>query len=286
MKAVWSLWTKPITRGCHIGWQSKLHHLLSWVLSVETAKKHYPRTALYTDTEGADMLINGIGLEFQHVSTELNLLNNRDPDWWALGKIYTYSFQSEPFVHIDSDAYLVNPLPSRLTSADLFVQNPEYFYYGSSFYRPEKFEYIIHSVNGWLPEEFEKSIPSGGIHRSVCCGLLGGKRIDFITYYAEQVIKLLEHPENQKAWKMLDNKIGDNIIFEQYFLSACVAFHANNKKSPYSGIELHYLFNSEEAAHKEAAKAGYTHLLAGAKRNPHVLESLEKKVKIEYPHYY
>lgn len=69
MRAVWSLWTKPFREGRGRPWFSEKHHLLGWVLSVETASKHYSKTSLFTDDKGARMLVDSIGLEFDHVST-------------------------------------------------------------------------------------------------------------------------------------------------------------------------------------------------------------------------
>jgi len=71
------------------------------------------------------MLVDGIGLEFDRVSTSLNALDAHDPGWWALGKLYTYRAQREPFVHLDNDVFLWRPLPERLASAPLLAQNPE-----------------------------------------------------------------------------------------------------------------------------------------------------------------
>ena len=108
-------------------WRSQAHHLFSWVLSLETVRKHFPRTAVFTDDEGARLLIDQLGLEFDEVSTELNALDQHDADWWALGKVWTYRAQSEPFIHFDSDVFLWNALPDLLTSASVIAQNPDVF---------------------------------------------------------------------------------------------------------------------------------------------------------------
>jgi hypothetical protein len=79
---------------------------------------------LVTDDAGARMLVDGLGLQFTRVSTELNALAKHDPDWWNLGKIHAYHLQMEPFVHIDSDVFLWKRLPPRLEHADVFAQNP------------------------------------------------------------------------------------------------------------------------------------------------------------------
>lgn len=269
-----------------MAWINERHHLLSWVLSVETARRHYPHTSLFTDDKGAEMLIDAVGLQFEHVSTELNVLDRHDPDWWALGKVYTYSLQSEPFVHIDSDVFLWNPLPARLESAAVFTQNPEYISYGSSYYRSENFEFAINAVNGWMPEELDSYFPFGGVLKACCCGILGGNRIDFIKYYANLAIKLLEDPRNQPAWILLADKIGDNVIFEQYLLSACIKYHKGREGSPYKDIDIQYLFESAGEACTNAEKAGYTHMVSIIKKNRALMESLEKRVQRDYPEYY
>jgi hypothetical protein len=58
MKAVWSFWSKPFAAHRHAMWPSEKHHLCSWVLSVETARQHYPDTWLVTDNAGARMLMD------------------------------------------------------------------------------------------------------------------------------------------------------------------------------------------------------------------------------------
>ena len=285
MRSIWSLWTKPLKVG-RSNWSSELHHLLAWVLSVETARKHYPHTSLFTDDFGAEMLIEGVGLEFEHVSTALNALDRHDPSWWAIGKMYTYRSQSEPFVHIDSDVFLWNSLPVKLESADLLVQNPEYFTAENIYFRPEQFESPIHNINGWIPEEFDCYMPVGGIYKFVNCGILGGKRVDFISYYADLGITLMEHPRNQAAWSFLEDQAETNVIFEQYLLAACIEYHKNKQGSPYKGINCECLFESQMDAYNRATQVGYTHLLAGAKREPIILERLERRVKQDYPEYY
>ena len=86
MHAVWSLWTKPLGRYGSV-WPSLVHYLFSWVLSVELARQHFSKTLLVTDDAGASLLLDGIGLQFDQVSLELNSLNvtGQTPESkWAL----------------------------------------------------------------------------------------------------------------------------------------------------------------------------------------------------------
>lgn len=289
MRAVWSFWTKPFRARRHTAWPTRAHHLFSWVLSVQTARKHFPRTALFTDDEGARVLVDRLGLEFDEVSTELNALAGHDPDWWALGKVWTYRAQTEPFIHLDSDVFLWKPLPRALASAPVFAQCPEVFVPGFSYYEPETLELAV-SEGGqvWLPVEWVWYRSVGVEQRAASCGIFGGNRVDFIRHYSDQAIRLIEHPDNRAGWSRMEGKIRHNILFEQYFLAACVEYHRSRAASPYRGIEIKYLFDSMDHAFDpdEAVRLGYTHLIATAKKNPEMARHLERRVERDYPDYY
>lgn len=235
------------------------------------------------------MLVEGIGLDFDHVSTDLNGLENADPGWWALGKIWTYASQKEPFVHIDSDVFLWKPLPEMMVQADILVQNPEHFNRGALFYQPEVLEAAIHGVpDGWMPEEWEWYRSNGAVQQGECCGVFGGKRVDFINHYARQALKLLDHPANQAALRAMGDKSEHMVLIEQFFLSACIKYHQQREDSPHRGLTVAYLFSSMDEAFNavNASRLGFTHLLGGAKRNQHVIKKLERRVKTDYPSQY
>ena len=289
MKVVWSFWTKPVRAHCRSAWLSERHHLCAWILSVETAREHYPETCLYTDDAGAKLLIDGLGLEFEHISTGLNVIEGHDPGWWAIGKLYTYRLQTDPFVHLDNDVFLWKPLPKRIELAPVFAQNPEYFVAGASYYQPQAFELVLkHLTDGWIPREWAWYRSAGQLQKAECCGVFGGNRIDLIKYYANLAIRLIEHPANQRGWGLLDDKIGHNILFEQYLLSACIEYHRNKPDSPYQDIDIQYLFKSSDDAFnpENAAQVGFTHLIADAKRNVIVADRVEKRVQGDYPEHY
>lgn len=285
MKAVWSFWSKPFFSGRKAFWASELHHWLAWVLSLETARRHYPETVLYTDSRGAEILIDRLGLHFDAVSTALDALDDSPADWWALGKIHAYSQQKEPFVHIDSDVFLWKRLPESLESADVFAQNPEPFTVGSSCYRPERIEAALLERNGWLPEEWLWYRQSQHRQRGECCGIFGGSNTAFIRHYAEQAMQLAQAPQNTEGWTQLGDKSGHMIVLEQYLLAACVDFHRMRRTSSVGTEAIRYLFGSLDEAFdpRAATAAGYTHLLADAKKNPTIAANLEKRVEREFP---
>jgi hypothetical protein len=274
MRAVWSFWTTPhkVGRGWH--WATEKHHLFSWVLSVELARRHYPDTSLYTDDDGARLLVDGMGLPFEHVCVELNALDRHDPDWWMLGKLLTYQSQVDPFLHIDADVYLWSPLPDRVVSAPVFAQNPEQID-GASCYDVEVCESIIRQHgNGEIPREWQWYREHSPVLQAACCGILGANDHVFIRHYAGTVIELLQNPRNRAAFSKLPDRRIYNPLFEQFVLCACAA---------YRGITIEYLFDSWDDACSRAFKAGYTHLIGGAKSNLDVANRLEQRIASEYP---
>ena len=87
----------------------------------------------------------------------------------------------------------------------------------------------------------------------------------------------------------LGSPIGDNILMEQYpLLAACLQFHQQHPQSAYRALDVGYLFDSTDDAFDEsvAARAGYTHLIGGAKSNPVLLDRLAARVQRDYPEYY
>ena len=280
--AVWSLWTAPLTGGSHPGWGTPRHHLLSWVLSVRLARPLFGRLVLVTDSRGAALLRDGLGLPFDEVSTALDALHGLDPDWWAVAKLHACAMQETPFVHLDSDVYLWRPLPERLLAAPVFAEHPETGELGASCYRPEEVEAALRRSGGWLPEELAAWMPHGGRLTAPNCGVLGGTAVGFLRHFAAQALRLVGHPDNQAAWRSRP-VAGDAIVVEQLLLAACVAYHAARPGSPHAGVRLDYLFESGAAAWREAEAAGYTHLVAGAKRDPEILARLDRVVARDWP---
>lgn len=274
MRAVWSFWSRPFARRRAGSWGTERNHLLAWILSVETARRHYGRTALVTDSEGARMLVDGLGLEFDSVSTALDAAAGHDPAWWALGKLFAYRDQREPFVHLDTDVFLWKRLPARLEEAPVFAQNPEEVHPERFPYRTELLDAALGETGGWLPEEWRGYRGPG--RTAACCGIVGGRDVDFLRHYAGRAILMVEDPRNRAGLARLADLDQHMVSLEQYLLAACAAHHR---------VRLEYLFPSWEAAMDErnAAAAGFTHLMCDAKRDPGIAARVERRVSAEHP---
>jgi hypothetical protein len=288
VKAVWSFWSKPFEVHRQFSWPSKRHHLFAWVLSVELARRHYPDTWLITDDAGARLLVDRLGLPFTHISTDLNALAQHNPDWWALGKLYAYRMQTEPFVHIDSDVFLWKPLQERLKRADVFAQNPEPISPSTSYYQSERLERALRgTIGGWLPDEWYWYRRARD-HRAECCGIFGGNRIDFINRFACAALRVIEDPTNRPALALLHDKRTLMLVIEQYLLSAFAEYHKVAAALPAGTIQIEHLFQTMADVWNPscAAQAGFTHLMADTKQNLLLAARLENRVRCDYPQYY
>jgi hypothetical protein len=274
VRAVWSFWSKPYLAQRSSTWATPAQHWLSWILSLETARRHLPDTALYTDSAGANLLVDRLGLEFREVSTALDDLADQDPGWWALGKLRAYELQTAPFAHIDSDVFLWKALPDRMLRADVFAQNPEYV---EHYYHPQCLEDSLAAGKGtWLPIEWRWFREQGPGQYAPCCGIVGGRNVAFLRDYARKAIKMVEHRSNRRALGRFEDKPGHMILIEQYFLSACLGYRRESAE---------YLFESWDQATNpfHAAQLGFTHLIGSAKKDEWIARRVEARVKKEYP---
>jgi hypothetical protein len=284
MRAVWSFWSHPYQLRSGRTWYSPLHHLLAWGLSFRAAQRHYPETVLITDTPGKKLLAENLGLPFTYVSTELDRLADADPNWWALGKLVAYSLQDEPFVHLDTDVFLWQPLPPRLVSAPVFAQCPEYFPHHAR--RSAAIENSFAAANLPLPPEWEWTVSRGDAFiREENCGILGGARPDFLRYYARRAMDLILDSKYAAVWSGCEKS---NMVLEQFLLSACADFHRIHPDSPFRGVAVRYLFSSwDEAADPDSsARAGFTHLLGDSKSHGTVARRIEERMRREDVDFY
>jgi hypothetical protein len=289
MRAVWSLWSKPFAAATAHGWHRPEHHLLAWGLSLLLARRHYPETALVTDSAGKALLVDTLGLSFTSVSTELDCLRDADPDLWALGKLVAYSIQDEPFIHLDTDVFLWRALPARLTSAPVLAQHREQFDTDSGGGDPRVIEDAFAHAGLELPVEWEWARSRWG--KTVFeanCGIAGGTDVEFLRYYARLALDLVMSPLHAPAWAVCGGREPLNMMIEQFMLSACLDFHRSHPDSPFRGVNARYLFPSPHAAFdsRYAARLGFTHLLGDAKRHPGVARRLEDRVRAEDERFY
>ena len=87
-------------------YKTNLYHML---ISLFSAKKLYGRVELYTDTKTFDEIEK---LEFPY--DEIHIIEEFDRDYnkneFSIPKLITYTLQNEPYIHIDTDTFLLKKL--------------------------------------------------------------------------------------------------------------------------------------------------------------------------------
>lgn len=195
---------------------------------------------------------------------------------WVQGKLLTYAQQQEPFVHIDSDVYLFNPLPERITSAGVLAQNPEPVDRFSPWYAAEPCAIAVRTHgDGCIPAEWTRYQTSAQEQHAACCGVFGGHRLDFIRDYSSTVLQLLQR--NRHAFDYMSDKREFNPFFEQYLLVAWAKYHR---------VKIEYLFDFRDDAISGAPAAGFTHLMGAAKHDPKLAARVEQRVAKEWSEAY
>ena len=289
MKIVQSYWSKPgqaITKADYAkvnqcGWIDKRYHYFSWALSSLLMRKYYDRVELVTDAAGYDMLIEKMKLPFTGVSVVLDELNDYHADLFALGKIYAYSIQEEPFLHVDADVFIGKKFSADLENAELACQSPEVGILFDELYGErwtainEHFEYY--------PEVLDRSIERNKRITGLNAGVLGGNDISFFKEFASLAFEFIERNVHGlsriNVWKA-------NVIFEQ-FLCKALAEEKNMKIRFYSeGIEYSPFINQITDMVGMPSRTKYVHLYSGYKKFPHSVNCLEYNLRTGFPDFY
>ena len=287
MKIVQSLWSKPTQVGLRqgeipasaCGWPDKKYNYLSWILSVYQFKIFYEEVELVTDTCGYELLIDKLQLPYSRVHVVLDELNNYPADLWAIGKIYAYSLQEEPFIHADGDVFIWARFEESLERSALLCQCKE----EGEFYNKTYWETLLTLAENldYFPSFLNKGVSGNRSIRSVNAGIFGGSDTAFIRRYCEVAFDFVNR--NQKYLRKIQLN-SFNMIFEQFLFRAL----CEDQK-----VELNYLNPTVNLLRGYFAeytgipsKIKYMHPYGLFKRNSYVAEWLEYKVLTEYPDQY
>jgi hypothetical protein len=273
MHVIWSF-RSPKQRPA--GWVEERHHLFAWTLSVMTAHEQYGATALLTDTRGSEVLIEGLGLPFDDVSTELDDLPAAAPE-----RLHAYRLQTGPFIHLDPDVFLWRPLPDTVSGAPVFAQNPGPFVFGSAGGdRLGDLDRALQEQGGWRPAWWVWVLENRP-ESTINCALVGANRVDFMQEFAGEAVRFFEEEASAAAWQAIHLWSDEAAELEQYLLAAYLAY-ARQTAPPSSAPEVAYLFDSLPAAAASVAE-GYTRLGPVGRQDRYLLERLEKRVACDHP---
>ena len=278
MKAIMSLWSVPIFSGKTNPWFSSKDMWNSWILSSHLAKQHYNELELITDDYGKSILIDKLNLPFTNVSTELQKYNDFKYVIWSFGKTIAYSLQTSPFIHLDFDVYLWQPLPERLHSANIVAQNPEWVLPKDENF-PYKVPQFFENVK-WVTPTM-RIFDHLDLFQVPCCGIFGGTNLDIIQDYCRQAKLIVTHSDNAAAMKMEWFSTGFSCMCEQYLIGAVLESYS---------LKPEYLFTVDQDIQQVyrpnfSPYAKFTHLV-GSKNKTESSEVLNNYVKEKYPKFH
>lgn len=283
MKILQTFWTGPTgvnkenLLSIKAGWLSCEYHWMSWALSCLQAKSIFGSVDLVTDKAGKEILVDLLGLPYNNVSTALQTtLNDYHPSLWALAKIYTYSIQTEPFLHLDGDVFLWQKPNQDLLNAQLIAQNLDK---NLPFYAD-----ILDQINGnlsFIPPAFSRGAYRHKDLYASNAGLLGGRDLSFFKEYSRQAFEFID---KNKADLEKMNTGTLNLIFEQY-LFCQLASESNIAVSYYKGPVEDPVFK-DYIRFEDYPHVQMVHPVGGFKQYAHVCDHLAKTLRKDYPEYY
>lgn len=275
MRIVQSYWTKPFFNSG--GWCDIVYHYISCTLSCLKLVEYYEDVELYTDEKGYDLLIKKLKLPYTRVYVCLNDIDKYNSVLWALGKIYTYSLQKTPFIHIDNDVFIWEKFPKRIEGAELIAQHFENKYY----YNTKSYFDLLKA--GVKYKEYMVINKSERINESNL-GIVGGSNLLFFQNYTKEVFEFIEMNSSFIYKKGAENLSMINNIFEQYL------FYLLAKKM---SCNIEYLLSNISDSFKELVdfytvplRTKFIHMIGYHKKNSILCYLLGQRLYYEYPEYY
>ena len=258
------------------GWAAPEYNLMSWTLSCLQLSKYYKNTILYSDYASARVLIDELKLPYTSVRCELDQLNKFNSQLWALPKIFAYSKQEEPFLHVDADVFIWKPFEDSLMSSGLIAQNLELV--------NDYYENIIRSLDGnlkYFPKEVLNEMKPSAKFFAYNAGIMGGSDLGFFREYTSKALEFINR--NTSYFNLID--VSDfNVVFEQYLFYGMVKDKGKIVGVLFSEILEDYPNFGDffEVPHNKQ----YLHLLGLYKQHKPAYEQMANRLRLDYPEYY
>jgi hypothetical protein len=198
----------------------------TYVLSALLIHKSYAgKTTLVTDKFGKKLLIDTLKLPYDEVIVELDYLNKYPKQFWALGKIYTYSLLNEPFIHLDYDFLLSKPFEKSFEDAALVAYMDENDDNRQGPYKKCINQYF---ANYTIPNGVQKYFDN---YQKIAynAGVYGGNKTEIFKELWHITEDIIDHNLTTILQDVVSNKASfsmTNVILEQY-LFACMAQDKN-----------------------------------------------------------
>lgn len=237
----------------HMNW-------MSMALSCLLLKRHFNSVSLYCNDIIGDLMTNIIKIPYDKVVITPNYMDKyAGCNLWAYPKVYTYSLQDNPFIHVDTDFFMFSSPSTNILTSELIGQNIEYDDQMSNRNTMDRLLNAGVRFPSWVIEEYENN----PILRVVNAGVLGGRNISFFKEYVEVINEFIS--DNLSILRTLSDGFV-NSIYEQFFFYILAKKHQLNTGYFTEGNYLSTTFNWLPIDWGYSPKRGYMHILAGLKR--------------------
>jgi hypothetical protein len=271
-KAVFSLYN-PVGINSSCGFNTLKDCLASTVLAILIAKKHFKRVEFTTDKMFKE-IFEKFGLPIDDLNAELEHLKSFvDKYFWAYGKLVAYTKQTEPFLHIDNDVFMLSGLPEAAHKYDLIFQSNEWFNRkGYHYYDP------LIEVYDSAPVKCKK-IKHVKNRYAYNCGICGGYDLEHFKEWKRCSERYIFAPENQLHFYKDNNKmlIHQNLMHEQYF-NACLIES--------KGMRDRVFVLGDEVDEINRNGVEYAHLWGTTKREKENIDRVWRRLNRDYPKIY
>jgi hypothetical protein len=253
-----SMWTKPCLDGKSHGYSSIEKMIQSTILACNVVKQHYNEVYFYTDKIGYEWITPYLDqLPFTSIEVVMDEINWLSNDYWSLCKIYVYSLQKKPFIHIDNDVFIWEKFPKEVTDKDFIFQEIEYFNYGYTFYLE-----AIDFYKDYIPKKIK--LFDGAFNCGVF-GCLTNKGLKLVEKYYEIAYNFIKSTnEVPSTTDGLKRKL-TSVFIEQLFIYSLI-------------MDSNLKFDTLRKYPSMEFKMKYTHQLSTAKRNEVVENMIRDRV--------
>ncbi len=262
------------------GWLTPETHWMAWALSCTLLRRFYDDVELYTTEKDAEIFRKfNIPYTKIHTSLDCDFIRNLDSSMWAYAKIYTYSLQEEPFLHVDGDVFIWEAFNKSLFSGDICVQNVEE---NLEVYH-KSIETLFNTEGAFIPEWIyeNKDYPI-----AYNMGIFGSNNIPFVKEYCNIAFDYYEKNKSLfSQMHQIDPNV--NILPEQYLLyilsvkKNISAFLLHNKS-----VKRDHDFSAFCDFTKIPKRHYFLHTLGSCKKNPMVNEFISHCLSLENKHCY
>lgn len=236
MKIIQTFWSKPFREAEHkkglqqaSGWCNPLYYYMSHALSCLSLRQFYDDVELYTDPAGKRLLIDELQLPYTAVHLLPEELESYPSELWAIGKIYAYRDQTEPFLHVDNDVFVWQRFPDRIAQAPLVAQNYER---GIAFNRANVMNVMM--IANDIPPYMQRMRSTDEAN----VGIFGGTDTAFIRRYADEA--MLFATANVDKLTKLQYHYYFNTVFEQYLLTCLAASEGREITYAFDDVDDHF----------------------------------------------